>query len=550
MHDRAREARRKEEAKSCKKAGRIVVRIPLLALGALTGLGFSSAQAFVPSCAHPHVKQKGGRVFSPMPRYHFFQRSEALPAISTKVRLLASERPENPPGSQDDFKSLMQLSLPMLGILLIEPAMQLVDTACVGSAMKQAALAPSTCLLSSCFYIMDSISLSVVSFIAARPLKVMNTALPPAQLKDRRCETSAVLSAAIVLAVFAGSCGAGVLCLFSSKLLHLVGTGADLVPLSQRYLRICAPALPLVLVGTVCQGAFIAQQDAVVPLKLLVVGCMLNLMGDVFFTVVQGWGVSGVASATVAAQTFCCFALMRALRRKGNASETSVPLQWQGWRQTMAPQVICPLLRVAGVLTARSVINNASYMSITAYAMRLDSTANIAAHQITLQIWLVLTFCMEPLSVAVQSLVARDYGVDRAAAARVGRKAFHLALQLACGMGLVQVLLLATPASRLLTTDASVRVALQGPSVYIAAFSHLAVAGATMCDGCATATGKIAHVPLIFIFSFFCCISTLAVTARAGLGLPGVWLGMVGLMGGRFLGHLLLSRSVFELLRA
>jgi len=419
----------------------------------------------------------------------------------------------------------------------------LMDTAFVGqvSSLQQAALVPSTSILSFGFSVLFSLSVSLTNFVASNPIKAVD--LHPDDLRIRRDTCGAAVCATFfIMGIFALMTSL-VLISFPGRLLGLVGASGELMPLAKSYLTICAWGLPFALGATVMQGAFLGQQNAVLPLKVMTIAGLVNLVGDL----ATRTGITGVAYATVAAQVtaFACFAA--AMRRATLSDASSIPLRFYRWRQISSPDILRPLFQVASALTVRAVAAMASY-SFMSYFATLLPTAEMAAHQVAFQLWWFLSFSIEPLSTATQSLVAREYVVDCESATRLARLALRMAVACAFGLCALQLVVQTSPLSNLLSGDPLIRSVLRGPVAVMAALSHIPIAVGVMLDGCAIATGNTAALPNIFVFSLCTCVTTLIFAARMQLGILGIWLGMHAFVMSRFVGHVLFSRTVLRLL--
>ena len=90
--------------------------------------------------------------------------------------------------------------------------------------------------------------------------------------------------------------------LLSPWMLRLLGTPEDTMQLSVLYLRIYFTGVPFVLVLNMESNMLRAVGDSVSPFIYMVSGCIANIILDVVFVIFCGWGVTGVAAATVMAQ--------------------------------------------------------------------------------------------------------------------------------------------------------------------------------------------------------------------------------------------------------
>ena len=123
------------------------------------------------------------------------------------------------------------------------------------------------------------------------------------------------LAAGNAIAIFAllGIVLAGLGMLLSPWMLRLLGTPEDTMQLSVLYLRIYFTGVPFVLVLNMESNMLRAVGDSVSPFIYMVSGCIANIILDVVFVIFCGWGVAGVAVATVMAQILNMGVLTRKL---------------------------------------------------------------------------------------------------------------------------------------------------------------------------------------------------------------------------------------------
>ncbi len=96
-------------------------------------------------------------------------------------------------------------------------------------------------------------------------------------------------------------------------MLRILQTPEDTLSASVLYLRIYFLGVPFILVLNMESNMLRSVGDSFSPFVFMVVGCISNIILDVVFVVFFGWGVAGVAIATVAAQIINMLLLTRRL---------------------------------------------------------------------------------------------------------------------------------------------------------------------------------------------------------------------------------------------
>ena len=88
----------------------------------------------------------------------------------------------------------------------------------------------------------------------------------------------------------------------SPAMLHLLKTPEDTIPGAVLYLRVYFTGVPFILILNMESNMLRAVGDSFGPFLFMVAGCVSNILMDIVFVVFFGWGIAGVAIATVLAQ--------------------------------------------------------------------------------------------------------------------------------------------------------------------------------------------------------------------------------------------------------
>ncbi|MBO7662096.1 MAG: MATE family efflux transporter [Clostridia bacterium] len=85
-------------------------------------------------------------------------------------------------------------------------------------------------------------------------------------------------------------------------LLRVLQTPAETIAGATLYLRIYFLGVPFVMILNMESSILRALGDSFHPFLFMMAGCLLNILLDLVFVLLCGWGIAGVAAATVAAQ--------------------------------------------------------------------------------------------------------------------------------------------------------------------------------------------------------------------------------------------------------
>ncbi|NJB87767.1 MATE family multidrug resistance protein [Lewinella marina] len=217
----------------------------------------------------------------------------------------------------------------------------------------------------------------------------------------------------------------------------LLNIRTDQLALVEEYFYIRILAAPAALLQMVLLGWFFGRQNAVWPLLLTLVVNLANLGLSYYLVARAGWGISGVAWGTVAAQYFGLllgigFLVYGKLR---------VP-RWPLSRRTWNPRAAAPgqvslgaFFRINRDIFIRTVCLTLSFAFFYNRANALDAaTATVAANVILLQLVNWLSYGVDGFAFAAESLVGKYAGAGDPAR-------LHRAIRriMAWGMGLAVI---------------------------------------------------------------------------------------------------------------
>lgn len=194
-----------------------------------------------------------------------------------------------------------------------------------------------------------------------------------------------------------------------------------------------------------------------------------------------------------------------------------------------SPSSLRPFAAVAASLMSRTLFGMVAYSLMTATATRLG-TVQAAAHQVALQVFWVISFGADAMSIAAQTLIARDVAqaakVRQLARVMVGLSSVVAALLCTCA-GVVLSL-----SKHIFTSDEAV-LAAATPLLPQVCLAEVVCAYTLMFDGLAIGTGNAAHLPV----ANFLALGVMALGCRAAGDLGGVYWSLVLFMATRLATH-------------
>ena len=235
----------------------------------------------------------------------------------------------------------------------------------------------------------------------------------------------------------------------SPALLRLLNTPEETLEGAVLYLRIYFLGVPFLMVLNMESSILRAVGDSFHPFLFMVAGCVLNIVMDAVFVIVFGWGIAGVAVATVAAQVVNTALLTRQLNRKGQ--EYRLTFRELGIKGVY----LANMLRLGVPAGLQSSMYSVSNMIIQVGVNSLGTVvvASWAMSGKTDGFYWALSNAM---GAAITSFIAQNYGAGRTDRVQQCVKQgliMHLVITVVVSAGLM---LTAIPALRLLTPDEAV----------------------------------------------------------------------------------------------
>ena len=326
-----------------------------------------------------------------------------------------------PTTSRARRRMLLQLAIPATLTLMAEPILGVVDTAIAGriGTVELGALGLATSLLAGLTW--------VFNFLVFGTTSTVSQALGRG---DREAAGRRVAHAAVV-AVVIGVVAAVLIAVLAEPIVRVAGAVDDLVDPTVDYLRVRAVGVPFMLVAFVGHGAFRGAGDTRRPLLVVVAANLVNLGLNIVLVFGLGWDLIGIAAATVAAEviTAAWLGAMATSRLGFDLSGHGLPDR----RQVAALAVVSRdlFLRTAALVGAIAVISAA--------AARVG-TETAAAHQVIWQVYLLLSFLLDGLAVASQTIMGRAAGArDRALLRATVTDSIRWALAVGAVLGVVLV---------------------------------------------------------------------------------------------------------------
>ena len=405
-------------------------------------------------------------------------------------------------------------------VLAAEPLFVLVDTAVVGhlGRVELAALGAAGTVMT----LLAVLGTTLEYGTTGRAARYFGAGRRPAAVNEG-VQASWLALAIGLLAVLAGE-------LVARPVVEAVTGGpGPVADAATQWLRIAILGLPGILLVLAGNGWLRGVQDTRTPVRIVLIANLLSALALPLLVYPAGLGLTGSAVANVLAQWVGAALCLRAIRAEG------VPLapEWAVMRSQLV---------VSRDLVIRALAFQAAYLAAAGVAGRMGA-AQLAAHQIGLQLWTFIALLLDSFAIAAQALVGAALGSGAVAAAK--STAWRVS-RYGLAAGVVFGTLMAAgwyPVPALFTADPGVREQAHVLWPWLVAMTP--VAGVVFAlDGVLLGAGDNAFIRTVTVVSAlggFVPLSLLALWLDWGLA--GVWAGLAAFIGIRFAGMVWRTRS-------
>ena len=217
---------------------------------------------------------------------------------------------------------------------------------------------------------------------------------------------------AIVLSVLMAALFTVASMLLIQPVLALLGTPAEIQPMSMTYLRTLFIGLPVVMAYNLMAGILRALGDGKSPLYAMILASLVNIGLDMLFVLVLRWGVAGAAIATVIAQACSCLYCLCRLHRLD-----FVRPKREDYR--LDPALSARLLRLGVPVSFQNIIISVGGMIVQSVVNGLGVTF-IAGYTATNKLYGVLEMAAISYGYAMTTYVGQNLGARQPERIRKG----------------------------------------------------------------------------------------------------------------------------------
>jgi MATE family multidrug resistance protein len=413
------------------------------------------------------------------------------------------------PDASISHRRILAIALPIVVSNATVPILGAVDTGVVGQLGQAApigAVGLGAIILTTIYWVFGFLRMGTTGLVAE------------ARGAGEVAETGALLTRGLMVAGAAGLffivAQAGV---FRAAFL-IAPASAEVEGLARDYLAIRIWGAPATIGIYALTGWLIAMERTGGVLLLQLVMNGINVALDLWFVLGLGWGVEGVALATLIAE-WTALGLGLWLCRAAFAGN-----QWRDWARVLDPARLRRMAGVSGDILIRSVVLQASFTTFLFLGAGLGDVT-LAANQILLQFLYVTAYALDGFAFAAEAIVGQAMGARRRAVLRRGAVLASLWAYGAAGLLALAFALGGGALIAAMTTSEPVRAAAAGYLPWMVLGPLLGV-GSFMLDGIFIGAVRTRALRNAMLVSFAVYLVALVVLVPT-MGNHGLWAAMM-----------------------
>ena len=300
----------------------------------------------------------------------------------------------NPSSTKLTHKRVLGVAIPIVLANATIPILGAVDTGVVGQmglAVPIGAVGIGAIIISAIYWLFGFLRMGTTGLTAQ------------AIGSNDHSETSALLVRGILIGL-----GAGLVLIMTqiplfSAALGIAPASFEVESLAQEYLKIRVYSAPAAIAIFGITGWLIANERTRAVLVLMLLINSINIVLDFVFVLRLGWGVEGVAYATLIAEWSGLFFGLW-LARKGFKNG-----YWKNWSQIFDRARLTKMAKVNSDILIRSVLLEIAFVSFLFIGSSFDD-ATLAANQVLIQFLNITAYAMDGFAFAAEALVGKALG--------------------------------------------------------------------------------------------------------------------------------------------
>jgi len=300
----------------------------------------------------------------------------------------------NPNSTKLTNKRVLGVAIPIVLANVTIPILGAVDTGVVGQmglAAPIGAVGIGAIIISAIYWLFGFLRMGTTGLTAQ------------AIGSNNHLETSALLVRGIIIGLVAGLILIVIQIPLFSGALGLAPASQEVERLANEYLKIRVFSAPAAIAIFGITGWLIAKERTRSVLMLMLLINSINITLDFIFVLKLGWGVEGVAFATLIAEWLGLFYGLWLAREGFNNG------YWKNWVQIFDRARLVQMAKVNSDILIRSVLLEIGFVSFLFLGSSFDD-ATLAANQVLVQFLNITAYAMDGFAFAAEALIGQALG--------------------------------------------------------------------------------------------------------------------------------------------
>jgi len=406
-------------------------------------------------------------------------------------------------------KQILNFALPMLAGNVFQQLYNVVDSIIIGKVLGKEALAAVGAnfplifaLISFVVGIAVGATVIVAQYFGAKEMGKVKRAIDTLYIF--------LFFAAIVITTV------GILA--SRFIFTLISLPDDVIGLAVDYFRVYAFGFIFFFGFQGTSAVLRGLGDSLTPLYFLIISTLANIAFDILFVVGFGWGVKGVALATVIAQAGAFFTIVWYLSRYHDFMDFS-PLKMR-----FDKDIFKKSLKIGLPTGIQQTVVSIGFLALYRI-VSMFGTPTIAAYTIVTRIDMFATLPATNFSAALSTFVGQNIGANKHGRIRHGLNATFAMMSVISILISVGAIIFTEPLMFLFTNDAEV-VEIGKQYIYIVSGFYLVFSTMFVLNGVLRGAGDTFYPMIITILSLWVIRIPLSYFLSLKIGVEGIWWGI------------------------
>ena len=294
------------------------------------------------------------------------------------------------------FKKLVGFMFPVLGALVLQAMYGAVDLLVVGQFGTDAGISGVST---------GSTILNVFTFVVTALLMGVTVLIGRYIGANKKERIGKVIGGAIALFIVVAAVLFVVMVFFARPIAIAMQAPEEALDLTVQYIRICGAGIVFIVAYNLISSIFRGVGDSRTPLLFVLIACIVNVFGDLFFVAVLNMNVAGAALATVMAQAVSVILSVIIMKKRGLTFGMKLS-------DIRFNEEIKGILTIGWPLALQEILTQISFLALCAFINKLGLDAS-SGYGVACKIVSFIMLIPAALNQSMSAFVSQNYGAHK-----------------------------------------------------------------------------------------------------------------------------------------